>query len=134
MASSLLPDPLQLWRDAVTKLENAVNSLAGGSMHSQEVQRALHQVSTVSMGVHQLIEKVIGDYLRKANLPSRTDVIGLAESLRRIEDKLDRLLPAEAAAPRPARTRRPPSAAGAPAPAVAPATTKTRRTARRGKG
>ena len=38
---------------------------------------------------------MIGGYLRRANLPSRKEVLELAESLRRIEDKLDRLLPAD---------------------------------------
>ena len=115
MASTFL-DPLQLWRDAVTKLENEVNSLATGSTKSQEVVRALHQFSNVSHGMEQVIEKVIGGYLRRANLPSRRDVVELGESMRRIEAKIDRLLPAEipASAPRPPRTRRPAAAAAAP--------------------
>jgi len=112
MASSLFPDPLQLWRDAVTKLENDVNSLATGSMKSQQVASSLHQFSNVSMGMQQMFEKVIEAYLRKANLPSRKELAEVAESLRRIEDKIDRLLPGEAAAAtRPARTRRPQRAA-----------------------
>jgi hypothetical protein len=112
MATSFLVDPLQMWRDAVTKLESEVNSLATGSTKYDEVVRALHQFSSVSLGMEQVLEKVIGGYLRRANLPSRKEVLELAESLRRIEDKLDRLLPADSApAPRPPRTRRPSSAA-----------------------
>lgn len=128
MAASLFPDPLQMWRDAVTKLESEVNSTLTGSSKSRELVQTLHQFSNVSQGVQQLVEKVVDGYLRRANLPSRKEVAELAQSLRRIEDKLDRLLPAEAlgapGAPRPARTRRPPSAAPAaalvPAPAAAP--------------
>jgi hypothetical protein len=124
MASSLFPDPLQMWRDAVTKLESDVNALATGSAKSQEVVRTLHQLSGVSLGMEQVLEKVIGSYLRRANLPSRREVIELAESLRRIEDKLDRLLPADSApAPRPPRTRRPSSGAPAIESATAPAPT-----------
>ena len=122
MATSFLVDPLQMWRDAVTKLETEVNSMATGSTKYDDVVRALHQFSSVSLGMEQLLEKVIGGYLRRANLPSRKEVLELAESLRRIEDKVDRLLPAEAGAavlaPRPPRTRRPASAS-APAPAGA---------------
>jgi len=103
-----------MWREAVTKLESEVNSLATGSTKSQDVVRALHQFSNVSLGIEQVFEKVIGEYLRRANLPSRKDVMELAASLRRIEDKVDRLLPVEnAPAPRPPRTRRPASAAPA---------------------
>ena len=132
MTSSLIPDPLQMWREALTKLETNVNSLVTGSMDSQEVMRSVHQLSTVSLGLQQAFEKAIGSYLAKVNLPSRKDVSELAAALQRIEDKLDRLLPASAAAPalpRPARTRRPPpeetrvpsAKAAAAAPAAAPA-------------
>jgi hypothetical protein len=111
MTSSLIPDPLQMWREALTKLESNVNSLVTGSMDSQELMRSVHQLSTVSLGLQQAFEKAIGSYLAKVNLPSRKDVSELAATLQRIEDKLDRLLPASAVAPvlpRPARTRRPP--------------------------
>ena len=134
MASSFLVDPLQMWRDAVTKLESEVNSLATGSTKSDEVVRALHQFSSVSLGMEQVLEKVIGGYLRRANLPSRKEVLELAESLRRIEDKLVRVLPADSApAPRPPRTRRPSSAAEVrpPVEAPAPAAPAKRRPARR---
>jgi len=131
MASSFLVDPLQLWRDAVTKLEGEVNSLATGSTKNEQIVSALHQFSSVTLGMEQLLEKVIGGYLRRANLPSRKEVLELAESLRRIEDKVDRLLPADAvitaSAPRPPRTRKPAAAVAveAPAPAEAKASTQT---------
>lgn len=119
MASSLLPDPLQLWRDALSRLENDVNSLATGSLQSQEVQRAMHQFSNVSMGLEQAFEKAVAGYLKRAQLPNRKEVAALADALQRIEDKLDRLLPPDTAGvPRPARTRKPP-----PKPAQAPAAT-----------
>jgi len=131
MASSLFLDPLQLWREAVNKLENDVNALATGSMKSQEVARSLQQFSTVSLGMQQVLEKAIEAYLRRANLPSRKELEAVAETLQRIEHKIDQLLPAEAVpVPRPARTRRPqgaaPAAAAAPAPAPAPRPARTR--------
>jgi hypothetical protein len=135
MASSLIPDPLQLWRDAVTKLETNVNSLVTGSMESQEVVRSLHQFRTVSLGLEQAFEKAIGSYLAKVNLPSRRDIADLAATLQRVEDKLDRLLPAQAGAapvPRPPRTRRPPAVAQSST--AAAAATKPRRSARRSEG
>ncbi|MEO6747254.1 MAG: hypothetical protein ABIS28_04520 [Caldimonas sp.] len=134
MASSFLVDPLQLWRDAVTKLEGEVNSLATGSSKNEQIVSALHQFSSVTLGMEQLLEKVIGGYLRRANLPSRKEVLELAESLRRIEDKVDRLLPADAVIaagpPRPPRTRQPMAAVPIerPAPAAETATATTRPT------
>lgn len=137
MASSFLGDPLQMWRDAVTRLEKDVNSLATGGLGNQEVARSLHQFSTVSMGMQQMLEKLIEKYLEKANLPSRKEVGELAASLRRIEEKLDRLLPPEPVASRPARTRRPPGEAPTPAvkaaPAVRAAASPARRSSRKSK-
>ena len=136
MSTPLIPDPLQMWRDAVTKLESNVNSLVTGSMESPEVVRSLHQFRTVSLGMEQAFEKAIGSYLSKVNLPSRKDIADLAATLQRIEDKLDRVLPAPpqtALAPRPPRTRRPPApATTAPqSPPEKAAPTKPRRGAKR---
>lgn len=117
MASSPspFPDPLQLWREALTRLEGDANTLATGSLQSQEVLRALHQLSGASLGMQQFFERLLDGYLRRANLPSRKEIEALAETLRRIEDKLDRMLPPQPAADvrRPARTRRPASATAA---------------------
>ncbi|WP_238463843.1 hypothetical protein [Paraburkholderia tagetis] len=120
MASSVFHDPFQIWREALSKLENDANAFAAGTLKTQEALQAVHQVSSVSLGMQQWFEKTTEEYLRRANLPSRKSVDELATSLRRIEEKLDRLLSQEASAapaPRPARTRRPPGAAAASEPA-----------------
>ena len=134
MATSLIPDPFQLWREALTKLEGNANSLVTGSMDSQELVRSMHQLSTLSLNMQQAFEKAIGSYLARVNLPSRKDVSELAAALQRVEDKLDRLLPASAATavPRPPRTRRPPPEELAP-PTVEAATPAAAKPARRAK-
>ena len=143
MASSLFPDPFKLWRDAVTQLEGQANNLATGSLQSQEALRSLHTLSGAFMGMQQMMDKALNDYLRRTNLPSRKDIAELAHTLQRIESKLDALLPAEAkAAPeRPARTRRPPASATPATPPAPEATVEktppakpARRPARRPKG
>lgn len=115
MATPLVDlDPFALWREAVTRLEGSMNALGNQSLSSQEFTKVLHQFSTVSMQMQHVLEKVLGKYFKAINLPSRKDVTELAEALRRIEDKLDQLLPAfeqPARRPRPARTRRPAAAA-----------------------
>ena len=111
MSGSLFPDPMQLWREALTRLEKDVNALATGSLESQDVVRSMHQVSTASLGMLSMLERLLDAYLRKANLPSRKDVAALADTLARVEEKLDRLLPAAPPpSSRPARTRRPAAA------------------------
>ena len=110
MSTSPIPDPLQIWRQAIAKLEAGGNTLANRAMNSSEFSSALHQMANLSLGMQQTFEKVLGTCLKKANLPSRTEVLQLAEALQRIESKLDGLLPVEArpkAPARPTRTRVP---------------------------
>lgn len=125
MASSVFPDPLQLWRDAIDQLEKDANALATQGIKSPELMRSLQQASGVSLGLQQAYERLLEAHLQRVNLPSRRQLDELAEVLERIEHKLDRLLPPETSAPRPARTRRP-SGAAAPAPVPAPAPARTR--------
>ena len=111
MSGSLFPDPMQLWREALTRLEKDVNALATGSLESQDVVRSMHQFSSASLGLQNVQGRLLDAYLRKANLPSRKDVAALADTLARVEEKLDRLLPAAPPpSSRPARTRRPAAA------------------------
>jgi hypothetical protein len=122
MVSSLIPDPLKMWRNAISTLESGGNKMANSAMGSGEFASALHQVANASLGMQQTFEKVLGVYLKRLNLPSRKEITELAAVVHRIEAKLDQLITTEArvpAGPRPARTRRPAaSAAATPAPKV----------------
>ncbi len=121
MSEPLIPDPLQMWRKAISKLEASGNALANRAMDSSEFSSALHHMANLSLGMQQSFEKVLGTYLKRANLPSRAEVAELAQMLRSIEDKLDRLLPVEVRpdqATKPSRTRVPPDRP--PAPSVEP--------------
>ena len=117
MATPFFFDPLQLWRDAVNRLESDANTLTTDSLKSPELVRTLQQATTVSAGMQQGFDKLLDGYLRRANLPSRKQLAELTQTLERIEQKLDRLLP-PADVPRPARTRKP--AAAAPVAPLAP--------------
>ena len=117
MATPFFFDPLQLWRDAVNRLESDANTLTTDSLKSPELVRTLQQATTVSAGMQQGFDKLLDGYLRRANLPSRKQLAELTQTLERIEQKLDRLLP-PADVPRPARTRKP--AAAAPVAPTAP--------------
>jgi len=109
MATSLNLDPFDMWRQAVAQLEEGMNMLGTQSLKSDEVSKTLLEISTVSLQMQHVLEKALSKYFKAINLPSRQEVSELADTLRRIEDKLDQLLPAapQANIPRPARTRRP---------------------------
>lgn len=124
MATSMFPDPMQMWRDALTKLEKEANTWGESGIKSPELMRSLQQSMAISRGVQQAFEKLVEVCLQRVNLPSRKELLAVADTLQRLEEKVDRLLPAGDAGPRPARTRQPPVAAAnqlAPVPASASA-------------
>ena len=81
-------------------------------MEIDQVMKALHQVSGLSLAVRQAVELAIEGAYKRLNLPSRREFDEMKATLQRLEDKLDSLLAAQpaAAAPRPARTRKPAAA------------------------
>jgi hypothetical protein len=112
MTSSVNLDPFEMWRQVVTKLEGGMNSLANSGMSSEQFTRAAHQFSQVSTGLQQTFEKALDGYFKALNLPSRKDIVDLADTLQRLEEKIDLLLPMEVREPfenRPLRTRQPAS-------------------------
>jgi hypothetical protein len=108
MARSFLPDPLELLRQAVNRLEGRANTLAGRGMEIDQVMKALHQVSGLSLALRQAVEMAMEGAYKRLNLPTGREFAEMKATLRRLEDKLDSLLATQStAAPRPARTRKP---------------------------
>jgi hypothetical protein len=108
MARSFLPDPLELLRQAVNRLEGRANTLAGRGMEIDQVMKALHQVSGLSLALRQAVEMAMEGAYKRLNLPTGREFAEMKTTLQRLEDKLDSLLAAQAtAAPRPPRTRKP---------------------------
>jgi hypothetical protein len=114
MARSFIPDPLELLRQAVNRLEGKANTLAGRGLEIDQVVKTLHQVSGLSLALRQAVEMALEGFYKRLNLPTGREFAEMSATLERIEDKLDALQAAGAAAParkRPARTRRPATAA-----------------------
>jgi len=105
-----LPDPFKLYREAVTRFENGVNAMAARNIDSKEFGLVIDQYSRVALGLQHLSQTSLERLHKRMGLPSRAEVDALAASLRRVEDKLDQLLPVPTTtpiAPQPPRTRRP---------------------------
>jgi len=110
MAKSFIPDPLELLRQALNRLEERANSLAGRGMEIDQVMKALHQMSGLSLALRQAVELAMESFYKRLNLPTGREFAEMRATLQRLEDKLDSLLAAEAAVratPRPPRTRKP---------------------------
>jgi hypothetical protein len=132
MARSLIPDPLELLRRAVDRLEGRANSIAGRGLEIDRVIKTLHQMSTVSLALRQAIELALDSFYKRLNLPTGREFAEMAAALQRIEDKLERLGAegqAGATGARPARTRRPPAPPAASSTAVTAAPARRKKAA-----
>src|SRR5437879_3085122 len=118
-------DPAVLWQTMIGELEKGFNSFANQAMASPEFSRAMNQAGGVAAGAQKQLGELMEKYLLAMNLPSRAQLVGMAERLQSIEGQLNEIkaqlhqLHHSSMAPaggygssRPPRTRRPPSADG----------------------
>ena len=121
-------DPVAIWQHMIGEMEKGFNAFANKAMESPEFSKVFNQVGGVSAGAQKQLGEMMEKYLVSMNLPSRAQMIGMAERLQGIERQLNEIkallhqmnsnsgAPAGgfAGAPKPPRTRRPPAAAGEP--------------------
>ena len=127
MPNTETPDPFAAWRDWVGQSERQWNTFLNEAMATDEFGQSMGQFMDVYLNMQRGMNEVMGRYLTALNLPSRSDVLSLANRLSDIEGRLSgiedtlhelrKLLensgPAingkvdEAPAPKPPRTRKP---------------------------
>jgi hypothetical protein len=90
-SSNAAPELLQLWRDWLTESERQFNSFFADSMGSDPAARTIGGVVELYAGFQRILAESMQRYLALINMPSRTDVVGLGETLRSIEDRLARI-------------------------------------------
>ena len=119
-------DPVAVWQNMIGEMEKGFNSFANQAMASPEFSKAMNQVGGVTAGAQKQLGELMEKYLLAMNLPSRAQMAGMAERLQSIEGQLNEIKAllhqvhsnsagpggGYPAAPRPPRTRRPPSTAG----------------------
>ncbi len=119
-------DPAAIWQTMIGEMEKGFNTFAGQAMASPEFSKAMNQVGGVSAGVQKQFGELMEKYLTGMNLPSRAQMVSMAERLQSIEGQLNEIKAllhqvhnnsgapegGYAGAPRPPRTKRPPSAGG----------------------
>lgn len=115
-------DMAEIWREWLTQTERQFNAFFNQSMNTEPFARSMGGYTEMTAAYQRMVTEGMQRYLTFMNMPSRTDVISLGETLRTIEDRLGRIeetLQIAAAAvemsddrsvPRrePVRTRRPP--------------------------
>jgi SMC interacting uncharacterized protein involved in chromosome segregation len=111
-------DPAEVWRAMIGEMEKGFNSFANQAMTSPEFSKVMNQVGGVTAGAQKQLGELMEKYLLAMNLPSRAQMVGMAERLQNIEGQLNEikaLLHQNASAqaggpavtPRPPRTKRP---------------------------
>lgn len=115
-------DPLAMWHTMLGEMEKNYNAFATRAMTSPEFSKVMNQVGGATAGAQKQFGDLMEKYLVAMNLPSRAQVVSLGERLHAIEGQLNEIAAllrqvhhnSAAAddgfgAPRPPRTKRPPS-------------------------
>lgn len=117
-------DPVQMWHGFLADMEKQLNSFSNQAMGSEDFSRIMGQMTGASAGAKKAFGDFMERYLAAMNLPSRNELIDLGERLHRIEGRLNDIATLlqrvhadvgaadGTGAPRPPRTKRPPSGAG----------------------
>jgi hypothetical protein len=115
-------DPLALWQQMIGEMEKGFNAFANKTMTSPEFSKVMNQAGGVTAGAQKQFGELIEKYLINMNLPSRAQMVGMAERLQTIEAQLNEIKAmlqqmntgvgappgGLVGTPRPPRTKRPP--------------------------
>ena len=85
------PDILQLWRQWLTESERQFNAFSQDAMNSEAFARSVGGFMEMYAALQRVTAEGMQRYLTFVNMPSRNDVVGLAETLRSIEGRLARI-------------------------------------------
>src|SRR3954471_13728778 len=78
-------DPAAAFRELVSQWEKGINEFASRTMNSDEFSQAMNKATTASTSMQQQLAELIGRYLMPPTLPSRSEMMNIAERLQAIE-------------------------------------------------
>lgn len=81
-------DPFQAWRDWMSDSERQWNSFLNDAMATDQFSQGMGQFMDGYLNMQKTMSDTFGRYLSAFNLPSRTDVLDVANRLTHIEDRL----------------------------------------------
>jgi hypothetical protein len=114
-------DPFALWQKMLGEMEKGFNAFANQAMASSQFSKAMNQAGGATAGAQKQLNDLMERYLVRMNMPSRAQMVGMAERLQAIEGQLNEIKTllqqmnavsamtrdSPAAPPKPPRTRRP---------------------------
>jgi hypothetical protein len=119
-------DPLALWQKMIGEMEKGFNAFANQAMASPQFSKTVNQAGGATAGAQKQFGNLMERYLLAMNMPSRAQMVGMAERLQAIEGQLNEIKvllnqmnaaagmarDSTAAAPKPPRTKRPSQSGG----------------------
>jgi hypothetical protein len=84
-------DPAEIWKTMIGEMEKGFNAFANQAMASPEFSRVVNQVGGVSAGAQKQLGDLMEKYLVTMNLPSRAQMVSMAERLQSIEGQLNEI-------------------------------------------
>ena len=84
-------DPAAIWQTMLGEMEKGFNSFANQAMTSPEFSKVMNQVGGVTAGAQKQLGELMEKYLLAMNLPSRAQMVGMAERLQSIEGQLNEI-------------------------------------------
>jgi polyhydroxyalkanoic acid synthase PhaR subunit len=88
MAKDSTPDPAAAFRELVTTWERNINSVANQVMGTESFSRLMQEMQRMQLAVQQATSEAMGRRLAAMNMPTREDVIRVAEKLADVERRL----------------------------------------------
>ncbi len=85
------PDIMEAWREWLTQTERQFNALFNQAMNTEPFGRNMGGYMEITTAFQRMMAEGMQRYLTFVNMPSRTDVTSLGETLRSIEDRLSRI-------------------------------------------
>src|SRR3954452_10876836 len=82
-------DPAAIWQNMLGEMEKGFNSFANQAMASPEFSKVVNQVGGVTAGAQKQVAELMEKYLVSMNLPSRAQMVSMAERLQSIEGQLN---------------------------------------------
>ena len=114
-------DPVAMWQHMMGEMEKGFNAFANQAMASPQFSKVVNQVGGATAGAQKQLGEMMEKYLLTMNMPSRAQMVGMAERLQSIEGQLNEIKSMlyqmqgnspgseHQATPRPPRTKRPPA-------------------------
>lgn len=86
------PDPLTLWRDWAQQAEEQWNQALNQIMGTEAFAATMGRSMEVMLSMQSRLAQQFEATLKAWNLPTRSDLVAIAERLTEVEERLDRLV------------------------------------------